>query len=156
MYNASNILVKARNTGFKTKKSVDWYRNVYLQSEHWRSLREEKLARSCCCEKCGTFHNLDVHHRNYRCLYDVKMSDLITLCRSCHNREHEKKKKKSRKTFNGNKWKNLTAQIAKQLLEKKYKKPIHLSIKNIQRRKRFDKETSWKYRHINTYVSIHY
>jgi 5-methylcytosine-specific restriction endonuclease McrA len=31
---------------------------------------------------------LDVHHVNYRNLFDVKLLDLLALCRSCHKEEH--------------------------------------------------------------------
>jgi hypothetical protein len=68
-----------------------FYRFRYLKSEHWKNLRIAKLAsvRARClyCWKRGS--NNDVHHLNYRSLYDVTLKDLVVLCRDCHNKFHE-------------------------------------------------------------------
>ena len=102
MYNASNILTKARNNTViinTNNHSNRYYRDVYLMSDHWKFLKEEKLLTNPRCELCGTSHTLDVHHTKYRSLYDVKLTDLKTLCRPCHDSTHEKiSKKKNRKT----------------------------------------------------------
>lgn len=65
-----------------------WYRNVYLNSEHWKDLKASKLLANPACERCGFKSNLDVHHVNYRNLFDVEIKDLLTLCRRCHAKEH--------------------------------------------------------------------
>lgn len=67
----------------------DYYRKEYLKSEHWRNLRKEKLAVNPACERCGYNKRLDVHHKDYKNLYDVTTGDLETLCRKCHDAEHE-------------------------------------------------------------------
>jgi 5-methylcytosine-specific restriction endonuclease McrA len=67
----------------------DYYRNVYLRSEHWKNLRKEKKKLNPVCEVCGSKKKLDVHHINYRMLYDVLLEDLQTLCRRCHNKRHK-------------------------------------------------------------------
>ena len=102
-----NIPVRKRN--FKKKISVfgrkkyrfyygdrESYRNDYLKSEHWFGLKKEKLILNSVCEKCGSNKNLDVHHLNYKNLYDVTTSDLMTLCRSCHIDIHSKKRQTKR------------------------------------------------------------
>lgn len=68
-----------------------YYRHVYLKSEHWANLRLEKLASvDAKCERCGERDlSNDVHHVNYRNLYDVELSDLLCLCRKCHDLTHE-------------------------------------------------------------------
>lgn len=69
-----------------------FYRATYLKSEHWRNLRLQKLVESdCLCLRCGkqSQHN-DVHHLNYKNLYDVETIDLVVLCRKCHELVHEK------------------------------------------------------------------
>jgi len=76
-----------------------YYREEYLKSGHWRELKSSKLKQVCFCEKCGVSKRLDVHHLNYRSLYDVRLTDLMVLCRKCHIQEHTKtapKKKKSK------------------------------------------------------------
>jgi len=65
-----------------------YYRQEYLKSEHWRALKAEKLRLIKKCENCGAGQCLDVHHLNYKNLYDVNVTDLQVLCRACHIREH--------------------------------------------------------------------
>lgn len=67
----------------------EYYRGEYLKSDHWRELRGRKLKANPCCQTCGIDKNLDVHHMQYKNLYDVELSDLMTLCRPCHNKVHE-------------------------------------------------------------------
>jgi hypothetical protein len=75
---------------FWTNDHQEWYRAVYLKSEHWRELRRRKLLESPHCERCGCCEsNPDIHHVNYRNIFDVETSDLLTLCRACHKQEHQ-------------------------------------------------------------------
>jgi hypothetical protein len=83
--------VKSSRRGFHEKDRKHFYRNVYLKSDHWKNLREEKLEQVTACETCKTTCSLDVHHDNYRGLYDVRLTDLRVLCRKCHDDEHTKK-----------------------------------------------------------------
>lgn len=68
------------------------YRCEYLKSEHWKQLRLEKLnSRNCECAKCGfKSASNDVHHLDYKQLYDVELLDLVVLCRGCHILLHSK------------------------------------------------------------------
>jgi 5-methylcytosine-specific restriction endonuclease McrA len=46
------------------------------------------------CYKCGSPDNLDVHHKQKRGSHvteKMNVVNLIYLCRSCHNKEHDKK-----------------------------------------------------------------
>lgn len=84
------------------------YRFNYLKSDHWRDLRIQKLASvDTECRRCGKKdHTNDVHHVNYRNLYDVGLMDLMVLCRYCHGEVH---------TFNasmGGKFLNIEDQTA--------------------------------------------
>lgn len=76
------------NTLHWTNDHRNWYWNVYLKSEHWKNLKAQKLGVSPFCEDCGSRRCLDVHHLNYRNLFDVQLSDLKTLCRNCHEAIH--------------------------------------------------------------------
>ena len=76
------------------------YHSEYLKSEHWRKLRNEKLKLDASCENCGRINNLDVHHINYKNLYDVTIFDLKTLCRTCHHRIHAVNTNDRTKTLN--------------------------------------------------------
>lgn len=58
----------------------------YLKSEKWQKKRLERLRLDdfkCC--RCGTPHNIQVHHTSYEHLCDEDIyNDLVTLCDSCH------------------------------------------------------------------------
>lgn len=70
--------------------NMSYYRNVYLKSSDWKSLRLERLEfAKHTCELCGKASpSLDVHHLTYRRLHDVKWGDLRALCRDCHDSVH--------------------------------------------------------------------
>jgi len=52
-------------------------RRIILERDAWR------------CQQCGSFSNLDVHHVRRRShLGDDVETNLITLCRECHQAEH--------------------------------------------------------------------
>lgn len=72
----------------KVKYSRKEYREEYLKSEEWRNLRSIIMnsAPDCqCCEQKAS----DVHHLVYRNIVDIKISDLLPVCRVCHNLIHE-------------------------------------------------------------------
>jgi len=53
-------------------------RRLILERDGWR------------CQKCGSSRNLDVHHvRGRSALGDDAETNLITLCRECHQILHE-------------------------------------------------------------------
>lgn len=69
----------------------EWYWQVYLKSDHWHNTRELKLDFSGrFCANCQSREQLDVHHKNYKNIFDVTVFDLEVLCRRCHNAEHGK------------------------------------------------------------------
>ena len=74
---------------FRTGSNKDWYRDVYLKSDHWTNLRESAIQKhGSVCSSCGSTNNIQVHHLRYSNLYDVTVDDLQILCRPCHFREH--------------------------------------------------------------------
>jgi len=62
----------------------------YLKTRHWDLVRRRALAvAEGKCFYCGITEHLDVHHLTYRrrgCELD---EDLMVLCRTCHDAEHE-------------------------------------------------------------------
>lgn len=74
---------------YHTTDKRDWYRNVYLKSEHWKMLRAEKLAINPACEDCGSLDRVEPHHLRYRRIFNVKLRDLRSLCRKHHREWHE-------------------------------------------------------------------
>lgn len=62
----------------------------YLQTEHWKNVRQKALHRSANkCQLCNSDYRLNVHHRTYENRGDEKPSDLIALCGSCHEKFHK-------------------------------------------------------------------
>jgi uncharacterized protein YlaI len=61
---------------------------TYLQSSEWRRFRQERIDKDHHrCVICGSRDNLNVHHLNYKVMYEVDW--LVTLCRDCHSRLHK-------------------------------------------------------------------
>lgn len=63
---------------------------VYLATDHWKQLRESVLRRDGYrCTRCPSQFYLQAHHKFYRPRFEDSIpDDLVTLCRSCHEREH--------------------------------------------------------------------
>lgn len=73
---------------FKVKYTRKEYREEYLKSDEWINLRTlilEQKPNCQCCGKCAT----DVHHLVYRNIVDIKISDLLPVCRFCHEYIHD-------------------------------------------------------------------
>lgn len=67
------------------------YRFGFLKSDQWESIRLKALVRDGGrCQVCYTQSPFnDVHHHRYRkCWRDTKITDLVTLCRQCHELVH--------------------------------------------------------------------
>lgn len=64
----------------------------YLRSNKWKAKRKRK-QRQCGyrCEICGSDGPLDIHHKHYRTVGRESLSDLMCLCRHCHEDQHCKR-----------------------------------------------------------------
>ncbi len=65
----------------------------YLQTDGWRAtrIRQLQIAHGR-CRVCNGADQLDVHHRTYVRLGKERDSDLIVLCRGCHDVFHRERK----------------------------------------------------------------
>ncbi|MCK6460844.1 MAG: HNH endonuclease [Planctomycetes bacterium] len=74
----------------RSSRQRRWYRDVYLQSAHWRNTRHAALRiHGHRCAECGSPHSLDVHHLRYGNLWrEDPARDLQVLCRDCHDEKH--------------------------------------------------------------------
>jgi len=68
----------------------EWYRQVYLRSDHWKQTRIKALTSShfSCCG-CGCKDMLQVHHLTYENLGSESGEDLMVLCSRCHGLAHD-------------------------------------------------------------------
>ena len=61
----------------------------YRRTKEWQARRTRVLQRAGGrCEVCYASGLIDVHHRSYSRYGDELLSDLIALCRPCHQRHH--------------------------------------------------------------------
>lgn len=74
----------------EAQKKKSYYE--YILSEEWQKLRRKRLQLDgYVCRECGTGKNLQVHHITYRHLRQPEeINDLVSLCRTCHERVHAK------------------------------------------------------------------
>ena len=67
-----------------------WEKKAYIRSDKWKQKRKEVLKRdNYFCQSCGSEEHLNVHHMTYKHLGDEDLSDLITVCKDCHQEIHE-------------------------------------------------------------------
>lgn len=62
-----------------------------LKSEEWKNKRQIIMKRDNFTCVCGSKRHLQVHHKRYikgKMPWDIDNKYLITLCRSCHEKEH--------------------------------------------------------------------
>lgn len=95
-----------------TKEVCKGYQ-AYLNSTHWKRLRE-KILNECdyTCQRCGEKKPrfmLQIHHRNYENVGNEERKDILLVCEECHRKEHFKKKyiRQTKKRINPaklNKW----------------------------------------------------
>lgn len=63
----------------------------YLLTVEWRAVRSRKLSMADNrCELCHDARSLNVHHRVYGRRGRELLRDLVVLCRSCHERHHDR------------------------------------------------------------------
>ncbi len=67
-------------------------KQAYMRSEQWNIKRKTRLnLDDYTCQSCGISGvPLDVHHLTYKNIFNEDMSDLISLCRTCHTETHDR------------------------------------------------------------------
>lgn len=70
----------------------EWYNRVYLRSSVWQRIRLLVLERDKdLCQGCLKATATVVHHRNYDHVGTELLYDLLSLCKSCHDKVHPEK-----------------------------------------------------------------
>lgn len=77
----------------KVKYTRQEYREEYLRSDEWKVLRAKVMLPGARCFKCTVRSATDPHHMRYRSIVDVRPSDLVPLCRDCHEFVESAKKR---------------------------------------------------------------
>lgn len=82
------------------KPPVRWTRRKYkkyLRSPWWQAKRNEKLSsQRYLCERCKDYAT-EVHHTHYNSLGAEELTDLEAICRRCHKKEHNIKRRRPHK-----------------------------------------------------------
>lgn len=73
----------------KVKYTRKEYREEYLKSPEWKELRDTIMAAQPDCQCCSDVKASDPHHMVYRNIVDVKASDILPVCRKCHDLIHQ-------------------------------------------------------------------
>lgn len=82
----ANTTRPATLVGRTRRERYDWYIN---HSPEWRRLRVKVLERDGHrCSRCPATMTLHVHHLTYVRFGGESLNDLVTLCESCHEKEH--------------------------------------------------------------------
>lgn len=77
---------------YKTEKRLEWFQwyNTYLESFEWQVRRVKVLERdNYLCQGCGEKAE-QVHHKTYKHVGNEFLFELMSVCKKCHERIHEK------------------------------------------------------------------
>lgn len=62
---------------------------MFLESDFWKDISKRKRALVGHCERCPSRKRLQAHHLRYpEHWFDVRLDDLVVLCRACHEKAH--------------------------------------------------------------------
>ncbi len=61
---------------------------AYMESLEWQIKAGEMKRKRRCCEDCGSRESLRVHHLTYERLGCERDTDLLVVCRHCHELRH--------------------------------------------------------------------
>jgi len=82
--------IKEKRSTLTRAWSKDTYQD-YLQSDWWKSRRKRAMKKALyACQICKETKDLQVHHNTYERLGDELDSDMIVVCRNCHEMIHGK------------------------------------------------------------------
>lgn len=96
-YNDDGFLIPGRGDEFGQPANGKVNYKEYMQSQEWRNRANiVKAHAGWRCQICHRHENdvtLDAHHNTYERLGHERLSDLICLCRDCHNLFETNKKR---------------------------------------------------------------
>lgn len=83
-------------TEYKAKIDTEYERrrynyHEYLRSDKWREIRHAVLERDRhLCQGCLATEATCVHHKTYDNIYDELAFQLVSLCKNCHDKLHDR------------------------------------------------------------------
>jgi uncharacterized membrane protein YccC len=88
---------QARRDAAAAWRDSFWDRySAYMKSEEWKTIRQRIMDRARAdgtpmCERCAEVRATDVHHQTYEHVFHELDSELLALCRPCHQDQHPDK-----------------------------------------------------------------
>lgn len=83
-----NLYYESKRLEFEAKNERFEYYKDYMNSEKWKIIRKKVIDKyNGMCFYCKEPGN-DVHHKYYDNFGNEPLSDLVLLCRKCHEEEH--------------------------------------------------------------------
>ena len=81
-------VIAARLAEIDERRSLWWTKyDIYLQSDEWMARRRKALERDKhLCQSCREAGASQVHHLTYAHAFNEPLFDLISVCKSCHDR----------------------------------------------------------------------
>lgn len=73
----------------KIKYTRKEYREEYLRSDEWKKIRDSIMSSNPDCQCCKEKKASDLHHMVYRHIVDIKVTELLPVCRECHSYIHQ-------------------------------------------------------------------
>jgi len=84
---------RTRNFRRTPQRARHDYRQVYGSTPQWQCRRSEPILRDKFrCQRCGRERRLQIHHLSYAHLGDEYPSEIVSLCRSCHEKVREEER----------------------------------------------------------------
>ena len=83
MRNPEVLDEKARAIGYQS------YDHYLKSSLYWHAFRQRRIGNICSCCYEARPYNLVLHHVSYQRLGEERPSDVVTLCRWCHEKVHQ-------------------------------------------------------------------
>lgn len=77
-------------TSERTRMLLELSYEAFLRTGYWRIISTYLKVTRGACERCGMRRGLQAHHKSYahHGREHEHLADLLVLCRSCHEREH--------------------------------------------------------------------
>ena len=73
---------------------------AYLRSPEWQVVRLQVLKRDRYqCTRCGDTQSLEVHHLHYENFKHERLSDLVTVCHTCHKQADRERRQATRRSY---------------------------------------------------------
>jgi hypothetical protein len=86
------LFAKAKHDEIQNSNVLDFKKqyHAYLQTPEWKAKAEAvKMRDNYLCQACLSAPASDAHHLHYQNIFNEPLFDLVSVCRSCHDKLHK-------------------------------------------------------------------